>query len=57
MVGKARFRAMAAALESAGKGNVIGLDLELVYGHCWSAGLQARDGEYRIDAARIPRRR
>jgi malonyl-CoA O-methyltransferase len=55
-VGKARFDAMAAALEQHGGESTIELDLELIYGHCWGAGPRAQDGEIRIDPGRIGRR-
>ena len=54
LVGKARFNRMTTALEQEGSDGTIELDLELVYGHCWGAGV--RDGEYRIDPGRIGRR-
>jgi len=54
--GKARFDTMTAALERHHKDGPIGLDLELVYGHCWGAGPRAHDGEIRIDPGRIGRR-
>lgn len=54
--GKARFDTMAAALEQHREDGPIGLDLELVYGHCWGAGPRAHDGEIRIDPGRIGRR-
>ena len=56
LVGKGRFNSMTAALAKTGSDGSIELDLELVYGHCWGAGRQAHDGEYRIDAGRIGRR-
>jgi len=55
-VGKARFDAMAAALEQYGGESTIELDLELIYGHCWGAGPRAHDGEIRIDSGRIGHR-
>lgn len=57
VVGKRRFAAMTTALEGAKTAGVINLDLELVYGHCWGAGMVAASGEYRIDAGQISRRR
>jgi malonyl-CoA O-methyltransferase len=54
--GRARFDTMAAALEQHRKDGPIGLDLELVYGHCWGAGPRAHDGEVRIDPGRIGHR-
>ena len=54
--GKTRFDTMAAALEQHRKDGPIGLDLELVYGHCWGAGPRAHDGEIRIDPGRLGRR-
>lgn len=57
VVGRRRFATMTTALEAAKEGGVINLNLELVYGHCWGAGATASDGEYRIDAGQISRRR
>ncbi len=56
-IGKGRFAAMTAALERHREDGTIGLDLELIYGHCWGAGGRARDGEIRIDAGQIGRRK
>ncbi len=33
-----------------------GLELELVYGHCWGGGQRSGSGEYRVDAGKIGRR-
>ncbi len=57
LMGKTRFRAMAAALENRGPGGGIVLDLELVYGHCWGAGPKNDPTAWRIDASQIPLRR
>ncbi len=54
--GKGRFDTMTAALEQHHKDVPIGLDLELVYGHCWGAGPRAHDGEIRIDPGQIGHR-
>jgi malonyl-CoA O-methyltransferase len=54
LAGKERFGAMTRALYS---GDVIRLDLELVYGHCWGPGLNNDASEFRIDAGKIGRRR
>ena len=56
LVGKGRFKAMTAALGQHHKDGAIELNLELVYGHCWGAGPQSRDGEYRIDPDQIGHR-
>jgi hypothetical protein len=45
-------RALAAI---AGDGRMV-FDLELVYGHCWSAGPRNDPAAYRIPANRISRR-
>ena len=55
--GVGHFRAMKAALDGQRKGDLLTLDLELVYGHCWGSGPQSADGEYRINAERIGHRR
>jgi len=36
--------------------DILGIDLELVYGHCWGSGPRLADGEYRVAASRIGRR-
>jgi len=55
--GAAPFRAMVKALDAARTGGLLTLDLELVYGHCWGSGSRSPDGEYRLAANRIPRRK
>ncbi len=57
LVGKNRFRAMTDTLDADKSDGVISLDLEIVYGHCWGSGQTRSDGEIRIDAAQIGRRR
>ncbi|MBT8109854.1 MAG: methyltransferase domain-containing protein [Gammaproteobacteria bacterium] len=57
LVGKHRFREMQRAL-AGGEGDTgIGLELELVYGHCWGGGARLDPSYHRVDASRIPRRR
>jgi len=36
--------------------DILGFDLELVYGHCWGSGQQKAGGEYRLAASGIGRR-
>lgn len=55
--GKTRFAAMIAALEANRSDEVLRLDLELVYGHCWGSGAVAASGEYRVAASQIGRRK
>jgi malonyl-CoA O-methyltransferase len=57
LVGKHRFREMLSALTGGDGDARIGLELELVYGHCWGGGARVDPSNYRIDAAQIPRRR
>lgn len=57
LTGKGRFRAMTSALTAAGDRERIVLELELVYGHCWGAGVGRDASVTRIDANRIPLRR
>jgi len=57
LLGKRRFSLMQEALAGTSTDGKIRLNLELVYGHCWSAGPRPKPGTYAIDAARIPRRR
>jgi len=54
LTGKVRFGAMKAALADPG---TLTLDLELVYGHCWGSGAPPTDGEVRINAVQIGRRK
>lgn len=55
LTGRQRYAAMIAALT--GADGRIGLDLELVYGHCWGSGPKRDPANYRIDASRIPLRK
>jgi len=55
--GATRFRAMLVALDDQRKGDLLTLELELVYGHCWGSGSRSVDGEHRFDAEQIGRRR
>ena len=57
LVGKHRFREMQRALAHGGGDTKIGLELELVYGHCWGSGARMDPANYRIDASEIERRR
>ena len=57
LTGRRRFDSMRDALFSAGRGRPVGLDLELVYGHCWGGSMRRDVGEVGIDANRIPLRR
>lgn len=57
LLGKQSFSRLQEALAGASTDGKIRLDLELVYGHCWSAGPRPKPGTYAIDATRIPRRR
>jgi malonyl-CoA O-methyltransferase len=57
LLGKGRFNRLVAALSEASPGSGIEIDLELVYGHCWSNGPRNEPGNFRIDAHTIPRRR
>ena len=56
LTGTRSFAAMTAALDAARTDGLIGIDLELVFGHCWGGGRIAGSGEFRVDADRIPRR-
>lgn len=56
LVGKRRFRTMTDALRTPGDGNLLTLELELVYGHCWGRGAATPAGDFRIDAGNIPLR-
>lgn len=51
--GKSRFQAVQQALDAGRSADMIGIDLEIVYGHCWGAGASAPRGEYAVDAGRI----
>ncbi len=57
LVGKQRFQDMVDGLEGASNDAGIGIELELVFGHCWGGGSPKDASDYRIDASRIPRRR
>ena len=56
LLGKRQFNRLVAALSEATPGPGIEIDLELVYGHCWSTGPRQESGHFRIDATAIPRR-
>ncbi|MCH7835209.1 MAG: hypothetical protein IH911_09070 [Proteobacteria bacterium] len=56
LVGRRHFGVMTDALCAPGDGNLIALDLELVYGHCWGRGAAAPAGDIHIDAGDIPLR-
>ncbi len=56
MVSKARFERVIDTLEAAMIGDVLTLNLEFVYGHCWGCGPRAPAGDFLIDASRIGRR-
>ena len=57
LTGKHRFNAMLAALVGSTDDGRIVLDMELVFGHCWGAGLKKDPHNYRIDAGHIPIRK
>ena len=57
LLGKGQFDRLVAALSEATPGAGIEVDLELVYGHCWSTGPRNEPGNFHIDATAIPRRR
>jgi len=57
LLGKQQFKALVAALSAATPGAGIEIELELVYGHCWSTGPRNEPGHFHIDASAIPRRR
>lgn len=48
LTGTRRFQRMRAELEAARSGGALGVELELVYGHCWGSGQARRDGDVRI---------
>lgn len=52
----ARFRAMTDALDGTRQDDLLTLNLELVYGHCWGGGQRLADGEYRVAASGIRKR-
>jgi malonyl-CoA O-methyltransferase len=55
--GKTRFQRMTDALAQGGSDDGITLELELVYGHCWGAGVRGNAAEFLVAADEIPRRR
>ena len=57
LTGRGRFAAMQRALAATAGGGRMVFDLELVYGHCWSAGPRNDPADYRIPANRISRRK
>lgn len=57
LVSKARFGKVIDALEATANGDVLTLNLELVYGHCWGCGPRPPAGDFLIDASHIGRRR
>ena len=57
LVSKARFGKVIDALEATVNGDVLTLNLELVYGHCWGCGPRPPAGDFLIDASHIGRRR
>ena len=57
LLGKQQFKRLVTALSEATPGAGIEIDLEFVYGHCWSTGPRNEPGDFRIDATAIPRRR
>ena len=56
LLGKRQFKALVAALSETTPGAGIEIELELVYGHCWSTGPRNEAGHFSIDATAIPRR-
>ena len=56
LTGKRRFQRMAAALPRLRDEQLIELELELVYGHCWGSGPRPAGGEFRIAPDSIRRR-
>jgi malonyl-CoA O-methyltransferase len=57
LLGKRQFNRLVAALSEATSGAGIEIELELVYGHCWSTGPRDEPGHFHIDATTITRRR
>jgi len=51
-----RFQAMTQHLEQQRQGGLLGVELELVYGHCWGSGASRATGEVLVPATRIGRR-
>ncbi len=56
LTGKNRFETMDKLLVERMTDDVLSLRLELVYGHAWSSGPRAPDGEFHIDPTLISRR-
>ena len=56
LLGKGQFKRLVAALSETTPGAGIEIELELVYGHCWSTGPRNEAGHFSIDATAIPRR-
>ncbi|MFQ6004040.1 MAG: methyltransferase domain-containing protein [Woeseia sp.] len=57
LTGKDRFLHMQRELEGRFRDGLLQLRLEIVYGHAWGGGPPQPAGEYRIDPARIGRKR
>jgi malonyl-CoA O-methyltransferase len=57
LTGRRRFARMTTELESARSGGTLGVELELVYGHCWGSGQARSDREVRIAPGAIGMRR
>ena len=57
LMGKGRFEKMLGVLAGESGDRKITLELELVYGHCWGAGVRNEPGNITIDASSIARRR
>ena len=57
LFGKHRFDALCEALAGSAANGAIGIELELVYGHCWGSGAPASKDEVRVNAEQIPVRR
>jgi malonyl-CoA O-methyltransferase len=57
LVSRSRFRTVQAALEERMNNSLLAVELEFVYGHCWSAGSRETGAEFHIDARAIGRRR
>ena len=57
LTGKGRFEKMLDVLAGESGNKKLTLELELVYGHCWGAGVRNEPGNITIDASSIARRR
>ncbi len=57
LTGKGRFEKMLGVLAGESGDKKLKLELELVYGHCWGAGVRDESGNITIDASSIARRR